>query len=114
MSEKKLNTVLKGDVVEHFKAVKEHFGMRRNSSVLCVLIAEKYHQIQRYKVKRVPIDDETYAKLEEQAKQEGCSVDELVNQIVEKFMKLAKADPDRAMAVLKEAHEAEKEATPKN
>jgi hypothetical protein len=68
----------------------------------------------KLKMKRVPIDDETYRLLEEGAEKEGCTVDEYANRLLESFMEIAKADPDRAMAVLKEAHEAEKEATLKN
>jgi hypothetical protein len=68
----------------------------------------------KLKMKRVPIDDETYRLLEEGAEKEGCTVDEYANRLLESFMEIAKADPDRAMAVLREAHEAEKEATPKN
>jgi hypothetical protein len=68
----------------------------------------------KLKMKRVLIDDETYRLLEEGAEKEGCTVDEYANRLLESFMEIAKADPDRAMAVLKEAHEAEKETTPKN
>jgi hypothetical protein len=109
MTEKKLTIVLEGDVIKSFEAVKEHLGMKRNSAVLCVLIAERYHQIQQIKMKRLPIDDETYRLLEEGAKKEGCTPDEYANRILENFMmKLAKADPKAAIDLLKQQREAEK------
>jgi hypothetical protein len=44
------------------------------------------------KLKQIPLDQETYAVLEKRAKQEGCSVDELVNRTVRRFLELAKTN----------------------
>jgi hypothetical protein len=108
MTEEKLSIYLelKGLVnVERFKVVKEQLGVERNTSVLRMLIAEKYEAIQRGKMRKVPLDDETYTLLEELAEQEGKTVDECANELVEDFMKVAKTDPGKAIAMLKAERE---------
>jgi hypothetical protein len=60
------------------------------------------------KLKKIPIDDETYALLEEGAEQEGCTVDEYATKLMESWMEVVKADPTAAIELLKQQREAER------
>jgi hypothetical protein len=91
----KINLELNGIDVERFKVVKEKFGVGRNTNVLRMLIGQECDRIQereKAENKKLWIDQEIYALLEERAKQESCSVDELVNRTVRRFLELAKTN----------------------
>lgn len=85
----KLSTTLDDEMSKQFQIVKEDTGMRANSNVLNLLISKEYQRIQQAKTHKVFLPEETYRKLEVQAKEKGlASVDEYVADIIKEFSQL--------------------------
>lgn len=74
----KLDVVLDEEATKRFEAVKEHTGMKSNVSVLQYVISREYARIQRSKVRKVFLPNETYDLMEKAAKARGQTIDEYV------------------------------------
>jgi hypothetical protein len=95
MEKKKVNVrlELQGERLEQFSAIKKHYGVVRNTEVLHLLIASKFQDIQRQaslEMRRIPVDPETYARLEAKAKKKGMTVDEYASTLTGKIVERSK------------------------
>jgi hypothetical protein len=82
---------LTGQMLDRFKAVKQYYGIARNTDVLRTLISEKYDRLEQVKTKKIRISEETYETLEIGAKELGITVDEFAVKLVEQQVKQARA-----------------------
>ena len=83
----KLNITLDDENTKRFQAVKEHLGVKNDVSTIEYAISREYGRIQRSKVRKVFLPNETYDLMEKAAEARGQTIDEYVQEITEDLLK---------------------------
>ena len=85
-----LKTSLNEEMTKRFQAVKENTGVKSDKEVLAILISREYSRIERRKIRRVFLSNETYDLIEKTAEARGQTVDEYVEELTEGLIRKAK------------------------
>jgi hypothetical protein len=85
-----LKTTLNEQMTEKFKAVKEHFGVNSNQSVIGLLVSAEFDRIEARKYRKVFIGKETYAEAKKMAEARGKTVDMYVKELTEDMLRKAR------------------------
>jgi hypothetical protein len=82
-----LKTTLNEEMTKRFQTVKKRTGIKDDKNVLGFLISEEYDRILMANHRKLLVANETYALLEKEAEARGQTVDEYIEELIEKQIK---------------------------